>query len=218
MASTGSTEGRMGRAAAGSAVLAAVLSSACCWLPLVLIGAGTSAAGVAAFFEDYRVHFLVGATSLLCLGLYYVYFRRPTCAPGEACAAPNPRVQRTNRVTLWLATAFFLLFATFPEYIAELNGSGSASSLATAADLAPKMTVVEHSYRLEGMTCEGCTVHARKAIAALPGVQSVDVSYPTKTASVSMTDEVPLKDLADALSEYGYRITAVDGESVPATD
>lgn len=107
---------------AGGALLAAILSSACCWLPLALIAVGASAAGVAGFFAAYRVHLLIATAALLGTGFYYVYFRKPKCAPGDACAVPNPRLQRFNKIMLWIATAFVLIFAAFPNYVGYLLG------------------------------------------------------------------------------------------------
>lgn len=208
-------EGRLGLLSAGSALFAAILSSACCWLPLALIGAGSSAIGVATFFEAYRVHFLVGATALLGVGFYTLYFRKPVCSPGDACAVPNPKLQKFNRAMLWVATVFILLFAAFPEYVTLLIQDPEPEFVASAEAAAlAKAQTIEHSYSIEGMTCEGCTVHAKKALSELPGVQDVNVSYPMKKAEVSMTQEVPLNKLALALGEFGYRITAVDGVAV----
>jgi len=65
------------------AVVAAVLASACCWLPLALIGLGASTVGVAGFFEAYRSYFLAATVVLLGAGFYYVYLRKEKCAPGS---------------------------------------------------------------------------------------------------------------------------------------
>ena len=45
---------RAGAWASAGAVVSAVFSSACCWLPLLLVAFGASAAGVAGFFEAQR--------------------------------------------------------------------------------------------------------------------------------------------------------------------
>ncbi len=113
---------KAGLLSAAGAVMTALLSSACCWLPLALIAFGASAAGVASFFEAYRGILLVVTTLLLGSGFYYVYIRKPKCAPGDACAVPNPRLQRTNKVLLWVATVFVVVFAAFPDYIGALVG------------------------------------------------------------------------------------------------
>jgi hypothetical protein len=110
--------------AIGGAVVSAVLSSACCWLPILLIAFGASAAGVAGFFEAYRPH-LLGITGLLLAGGFYlVYFLKERCSPGEACAMPNPRLRRFNKIVLWAATTFVLAFALFPDYVGYVLAAG----------------------------------------------------------------------------------------------
>ncbi len=68
--SNANASGRRGMWSAGGALVAAVLSSACCWLPLALIGFGASAAGFAGFFESYRFAFAGGALLSLGAGFY----------------------------------------------------------------------------------------------------------------------------------------------------
>ena len=121
-AGTGKGVQNFGLWSAGGALFAAALSSACCWLPLALIGFGMSAAGVSGFFEEYRLLFLGITAVLLGAGFYYVYFRKPVCAPGDACATPNPKLQRLNKMMLWIATVLVVLFAAFPNYIGALVG------------------------------------------------------------------------------------------------
>ena len=72
---------------------AAILGSACCWLPLLLLtlGAGASAAGaVTNTIEKFRPVFAVVAIGLVGAAFYFTYFRRPASAPGESCCAPQP--------------------------------------------------------------------------------------------------------------------------------
>ena len=61
------TRHRAGVIAASGSVLAAICSSACCWLPLLLIAFGMSVARVAGFFEAYRPYFITGAMVMLAL-------------------------------------------------------------------------------------------------------------------------------------------------------
>lgn len=198
---TADTTARSGLFASGGALVAAVLSSACCWLPLAAIGLGASSAGVGAFFEAWRVPLLLVTVALLGAGFYLVY-RKRRCAPGEACEVPNPRLQRFNRGTLWLTTVFVAAFAFSPEYVGALTGGGGE-----VAEAAPAQTTVR--YRVEGMTCAGCEGHAREAIEAIPGVVSVAVSYRSGSAKVVWSGEANDGAVAEAIAEFGYRATPV---------
>jgi len=193
-----------GLLASGGAVVGALLASACCWLPLALIGLGASTVGVAGFFEAYRPHFLGLTGLLLAGGFYYVYLRKPQCAPGEACAVPNPRLERINKISLWVATLMVVVFATFPNYVGMLYGDGGPEA-AIAVAQAP--TDVERTYAIEGMTCEGCAGHLRTVIGELPGVTSAQVSYVDRTATVVFADGHYDDDaVSRAVAEIGYSV------------
>lgn len=102
-------------AAAGGAVAAALGSALCCAGPLVAVALGLSGAGLARTFEPLRPYF-VGATAL-ALGVGHWSLRkeeRNACEPGKPCADPRPR--RVMRWTVWLATIFAAVFATFPYW------------------------------------------------------------------------------------------------------
>lgn len=66
-ASQNQTGTKSALAAAWGALVTVVLGSACCWLPLLLVAFGFSAAGVGQFFEQYRPYLLTAALALLGL-------------------------------------------------------------------------------------------------------------------------------------------------------
>lgn len=84
------------------AVFTAVMGSACCWLPLVLIALGFSAAGVGNFLDHYRPYFLMTAFALLGVAWYlafpaflrhhwaYLTGRASSPPAVEACCNTNP--------------------------------------------------------------------------------------------------------------------------------
>lgn len=185
-----------------AAVIAAVLSSACCWLPLLLLSFGASAAGIAGFFEAYRGYFLAATALLLGVAFYLVYFRARRCAPGESCAVPNPKLQRINKVLLWVATGGVLAFAFFPHYVGVLLGS---PSLETSAEI-DRAGLVEFVFELDGMTCEACAAHTQASLKKLPGVRSVEVSYAEKRAAVLAEPSLKEDDLRIAVEAAGYKI------------
>ncbi|MBI1367133.1 MAG: hypothetical protein GC162_00615 [Planctomycetes bacterium] len=168
------------------AAATAVLSSACCWLPLVLLAFGVTLGGVAGFFESVRSFFLLAAAIFLGAGFYFTYFRRSVCKPGEACATPNPKLQRFNRSMLWVATVFVIAFALFPYYspmlIRTFNGGDSAAPPDAAT---PQATVLAtYRFRVEGMTCTGCAAGLEARLGRLPGIASAEVSFDVSEAVV----------------------------------
>ena len=197
----------VGMWSAGGALTAAVLSSACCWLPLALIGAGASVVGVAGFFETYRIHFLVVSALLLGTGFYFVYLRKPKCAPGEACAVPNRKLRRLNKVMLSAATVLVLGFAAFPNYVGYLLG-GSEGNVAAQG------TQVTRSYAITGMTCEGCSTHVEDAVEDVPGVTSAEVSYEEETLRVHLNADAHVTDaeIIAAVETLGYHAARKESE------
>ncbi len=198
---------RAGLWAAGGSVISAVAASACCWIPLSLIALGISAGGVSAWFEKYRLLFLGVTAVLLGTGFYFVYFRAPVCAPGSACAAPNPKLRRFNRVMLWVATVVVIASATFPKYVGFLL-AGSAP--AEAAVPAGELTIL--NLRIEGMTCDGCATIVRSALGDVPGVHSAWAGYPEAEARVGFDPASPpsFEALLGAVEKVGYRAEITD--------
>lgn len=205
MTSAKTGAGKGGWAIAG-ALVAAVLSSACCWLPLTLLALGASAGGAGAVFESYRLPLLAITAVLLGASFYVVYFRKPTCAPGNACAAPNKKLMRFNRAMLWLATCFAATFALFPEYVSFLMASDDvvATAQATTAGAATASSTTwseapaagTRVYTIEGMSCAGCTAHVEQELGKIAGVAAVTVSYEHKAARVAFAPGTEPNDAA----------------------
>ena len=144
---------RNGLWATGGALCAAGLSSACCWLPLLLLALGISATGLASFFETYRP-LLLGATGvLLATGFYRVYFRKECCLPNQTCAIPDPRFKRLSKSMLWIATVVVCAFAFFPNILGILLDKGSDHQATVTWD-SPS-----HLYQIDSMTCTSCATN-----------------------------------------------------------
>jgi mercuric ion transport protein len=114
------------KAFVGASVVAAIVASLCCILPIVFVLVGAGIAGAAAFFATWRPLLLVITFLLLALGFYFAYRkRRQVYESGTACE--RPAVVRIGRIWLWIATALVVLFAAFPYY------SGAVAKLLLSA-------------------------------------------------------------------------------------
>ena len=99
-------------------VASAFLASLCCIGPVIFALLGVGGIGFAAKFETYRPYF-VGLTVVLLGGAFYMtYGRRQTCEPGLTCEVRG--AGKANRIVLWVATAFALVFVAAPYLLSLL--------------------------------------------------------------------------------------------------
>jgi len=182
------------------ALASAVVASACCWLPLLLIGFGVSGGALAATFEAWRPVLLPVTFALLGVAFYFTY-RKPRVAGGAGsesgvsgndccsfpeagtveacCSAGNARgmsLKKVNRAMLWVVTAFVLAFAFFPNYVGYLLGG--SDMLAARSDL-DKIVV-----QIEGMTCEACAASIEDSVRKVAGVSAAEVSFERRHAVI----------------------------------
>jgi len=192
-------EETLGRAAVTGSLLAAILSSACCWLPLAAVLFGASAAGVGSFFEAWRPWFLGVSALFLAVSFYFLYLRKSKCAPGSACAVPNRKTQAFSKGMFWVSVLLIGAFAFFPNYIGSfLGGKGQGSLVAAPAE------AQEYRFDIEGMTCEGCASNIHTALTGVPGVFAAEVQFESKKAVVMAKPEVEVSTLLAAISAAGY--------------
>ncbi|MDA1211568.1 MAG: mercuric transporter MerT family protein [Planctomycetota bacterium] len=191
-------------------VVSAIMASACCWLPLLLLAVGVSGAGIAATLEAYRPLFIVVTLGFLGAAFYLTYRpKRNTagcCASettvGEDCCTPSGKqrfsMMATNKFMLWVVTGLAVAFLFFPNYVGILFGTGNGADATE--------NVNQDVFQVEGMTCDGCATTVAHAIRQVPGVLSVDVSYETQQAIVSTESccSVPTEKILTALKNAGY--------------
>ena len=98
--------------AAAASVVTAVVASACCIGPvvLVLLGAGAFGASLASL-ERYRPIFLTVTTAFLAFAFYTAY--RPT----EDCDVCESSTRRRGRIIVWIAAFIVTALVAFPYYV-----------------------------------------------------------------------------------------------------
>ncbi|MBR4099055.1 MAG: cadmium-translocating P-type ATPase [Clostridium sp.] len=80
--------------------------------------------------------------------------------------------------------------------ITETNNEGGVSTM--------KKTMI-----IEGMMCMHCTGRVEKALSALEGVSAVEMSLEGKSATLTLTQDVPDQMLTDVVTEAGYEVVSV---------
>jgi copper chaperone CopZ len=207
---------RSGRAANGGflatagSVASAMLSSACCWLPLVLLAFGASAAGVSAVFETWRPVFIAIALAMLGFGFYSAYSPRATCA-GECCAERGRRGRGLQRVALWVSAVVVGAFIFFPSYVGLLIG-GQDPAVSVDGGAGGSAGAREYVFDVTGMHCEGCAARLRNELAKLEGVAAVEVDYASRIARLRAAGGEIEHRVAEAASRSGFAVTAHTGD------
>lgn len=106
-----------GRAALATGGIAAILASACCVGPLVLVMLGASGAwiGNLTLLEPYRPLFVGAALVALAVAWRRIYRPAADCKPGEVCAVP--RVRTGYRVLFWVVALLVAAAIAFPYVV-----------------------------------------------------------------------------------------------------
>ena len=60
--------------------------------------------------------------------------------------------------------------------------------------------------KIEGMMCPNCERHVKKALEAIPGVESAVPDFKQGIAVVTLSAEVPDETLKAAVEEEGYKV------------
>ena len=68
---------------------------------------------------------------------------------------------------------------------------------------------MKKTLKIEGMMCEHCEMHTKKALEALDGVTSAEVSHKTGTAVVTLSKDVPDDILKQTVTKQGYEVTDI---------
>ena len=72
-----------------------------------------------------------------------------------------------------------------------------------------EMNTMTKVLKIDGMMCEHCVAHVKKALEGVAGVSAADVSLEKKQAAVTLSGDVSDAALKSAVEEAGYTVTEV---------
>jgi copper chaperone CopZ len=197
------------RSSAGSSIAAfgsAIVASACCWLPLLLVGLGLSLSlgGLIDGLHAVRPYLLILAAMCLSAGFYMVYYK-----------AASRRV--APQVALWTALVATLAMAMFPYYSGPLFGGSyinganptGVNGIVVAGGSNSGLTTL--TYQVEGMTCGGCEAAVCNALSQIVDVKQCRASYEDGHArAVVSGDKVETGSLVEAIESVGFSANRVE--------
>ncbi|KKU09894.1 MAG: Copper-transporting P-type ATPase [Candidatus Woesebacteria bacterium GW2011_GWB1_45_5] len=80
----------------------------------------------------------------------------------------------------------------------------------------PNQNLIKKSFPIIGMHCASCARLIEKKLVGVPGVVACAVNYGSEQATVEIDEKVKDKDLANAVSDIGYKaVIEAEGEKTP---
>ncbi|WP_026935292.1 heavy metal translocating P-type ATPase [Christiangramia echinicola] len=72
---------------------------------------------------------------------------------------------------------------------------------------------MKHTYKITGMSCNGCRSHVEKSLSDVEGVNQVSVDLENSKADIDMQKHIPLEKFQEALSDSKYKIMLPEEKS-----
>ncbi|MCC6815890.1 MAG: heavy metal translocating P-type ATPase [Saprospiraceae bacterium] len=72
---------------------------------------------------------------------------------------------------------------------------------------------MKDTYKILGMSCNGCRRHVEEALSRVPGVKQAIVNLEREEASIEMDSEINIAILQEALKDSSYKIHSIDSKS-----
>lgn len=177
------------------ALLLAIGASACCWLPLLLVGLGAGATGAGAVFESLRPYLMAATVVFLGVAYYVTYRRGAACMADGSCATSG--AGRRAKAMLWGITVVAAVSFLFPSWSASRLRDANADEAALGA---PAFVIP-----VEGMTCAACGVKIHEAVMSVPGVRAAKVEESPGRVSIWTDGKVDPAVVVEAVATTGYR-------------
>ena len=161
--------------AAFGSLLASLVLSTCCTLPLALASLGLGSLGLGSVVKPLRPYLIAVSAALLAWGFWTVYTRKR-----------SPK----NQILMAFSSVVFLVVVATP-YVAGALASEDERQPELVAGPGTRRVVLEVDDVLCGPHCTG---RAKSALLALPGVREVRVYRSRNEAVVIVADEAELSD------------------------
>ena len=95
------------------------------------------------------------------------------------------------------------------KYKTESPGPEAGTNTAAAEPEREGEKTMKKTMIIEGMMCMHCTGRVEKALAALEGVEAVEMSLEGKSATLTLSAEVSDQILTDTVTQAGYEVVSV---------
>ena len=135
---------------------------------------------------------------------------KPASLVGEAASALEPKAAPDAASGAALASEAGALTMDGPS--AE-DGDGSPVSAGHSEEVQtekPKEIIMEKKLSVEGMMCQHCVAHVKKALEGVEGVEEAVVDLDSNSATAKLSADVADQVLVDAIVDAGYEAKVVE--------
>ncbi len=186
-------------------VLSAVLASACCGLPLLLLAVGLGGLGLGSFLGTYHWYF-TGAGILLLAGAWFIFLKEKARL---RAVGHEIRHARMTPVLLAVATAAVLGFGGLN--VKSALGLGSKARDVRNASSGSNGELAQVVLPVEGMTCVTCEWGIEEALGKLDGVVEAKASSSEHKVLVRYVPrKVSFEQMIEAVDSTGYKASMPD--------
>lgn len=96
-------------------IITAILATACCIGPFIVVVLGIGTATAFSKFEAYRPYFMLITIVIWGVAFYKLYLKPDDCKEGDICSMPQ--FKQKQRLLFWIATVLIVGIVTFPYWI-----------------------------------------------------------------------------------------------------
>ena len=135
---------------------------------------------------------------------------KPASLVGEMASALEPEAAPDTAPGVALASEAGALTMDGPS--AE-DGDGSPVSAGHSEEVQtvkPKEIIMEKKLSVEGMMCQHCVAHVKKALEGVEGVEEAVVDLDSNSATAKLSADVADQVLVDAIVDAGYEAKVVE--------
>ena len=187
------------------AALSAVLASACCGLPLLLLAVGLGSLGLGSFLGTYHWYF-TGAGILLLAGAWFVFLREKA-----RLRAAGREIGHARVTPALLAVAMAAVVGFGGLNVASALGWGSKARDVRNASSGSHGELAQVVLPVEGMTCVTCEWGIEKALGKLDGVVEAKASSSEHKVLVRyVPGKVSFEQMIEAVDSTGYKASMPD--------
>lgn len=190
----------------GMGILTAVAASLCCITPvLALLSGATGIASTFSWMEPARPYFIATTVGVLGFAWYLKLKPRPKNEMQCACDEKEKTPFMQTKTFLGIVTVLAAFLLAFPYYAHLFYPSSNPSTSQTVQNQNLKTV----TFKIKGMTCNGCAAHISNDVSKLEGVFSVDASYEQGNAIVKFDPtKVNTTKIEQTINETGYQVVS----------